>query len=60
MGKNLFRILGIVGCIILAAIIGWYALKFAMAILAFLIFACGAAVGFGIARLFPSKKKINP
>ncbi len=58
--NKVLRIIGIIGAIILFSIVGWYIFKFAIGILFFLVFACGCVVGFGIARLFPSKKKINP
>jgi hypothetical protein len=43
----------------MASFIGWLVFKYAIGLVAFLIFAMGGIVGFGIARLFPTKNKFN-
>lgn len=54
--KKIVTIFAIIGIIIVASFIGWLVFKYAIGLVAFLIFAMGGLVGYGIARLFPKKK----
>jgi len=57
--KKVLNIFAIIGMLIIASFIGWLVFKFAIGMVAFLIFACGGVCGFGIARLFPKKPKLS-